>query len=189
MLSYSKVLRRFKECNTTVFDELTKDGIIDIKDDAIIIRFLDQQLKDRDILSEQNRLNVQSRWNNNDRNTPVSESNTIKRREEKRRKEKKREEGVVFPFDSKEFKNIWDVWKDYKKKEFNFSNKTIQSEQASLKKLNTLAAGIEADAIAIINESMANGWKGHFKLNNNQSKDEKRIDTIRNVALRIASED
>lgn len=75
--------------------------------------------------------------------------------------------GVVLPFDSNEFISSWDIWKDYKKKEFNFNYKTPQSEQAAIKKLNKLASGIEANAIDIINESMANGWKGLFKQNNN----------------------
>ncbi len=96
--------------------------------------------------------------------------------------------GVVLPFDSEDFEKNWQLWKDYKKAEHKFNYKTPQSEQAALKKLNNLADGIEADAIAIIHESMANGWKGFFKIEKN-NKDENRSNSIRNVALRIASED
>jgi hypothetical protein len=75
--------------------------------------------------------------------------------------------GVVFPFDSEKFKKQWNLWKDYKLKEFRFKYKTPQSEQAALIKLAELANKNEDQAILIINESFANGWKGFFKTQNN----------------------
>ena len=91
VLSYGKTKRRFNGCNTTVWDELIDDKIIEIDDDMIVIRFLDQQFEERQIISEKNRQNVLKRWkserSNYERITSVSKSNTIKRREEKKRKE------------------------------------------------------------------------------------------------------
>ena len=78
-------------------------------------------------------------------------------------KDKVKEE-LELPFFSKEFEEIWKAWKDYKKKEFKFTYKTIQSEVAALNGLVTLSKGNEDIAIKIINQSLANGWKGLFNL-------------------------
>ena len=78
-------------------------------------------------------------------------------------KDKFKEE-IELPFFSKEFEEIWEAWKDYKKKEFKFTYKTSQSELAALNGLVTLSKGNEDIAIKIINQSLANGWKGLFNL-------------------------
>ena len=78
-------------------------------------------------------------------------------------KDKVKEE-IELPFFSKEFEEIWEAWKDYKKKEFKFTYKTSQSELAALNGLVTLSKGNEDIAIKIINQSLANGWKGLFNL-------------------------
>ena len=78
-------------------------------------------------------------------------------------KDKVKEE-IELPFFSKEFEEIWEAWKDYKKKEFKFTYKTSQSELAALNGLLTLSKGNEDIAIKIINQSLANGWKGLFNL-------------------------
>lgn len=72
---------------------------------------------------------------------------------------------IVFPFDSENFRAQWNIWKDYKQKEFNFKFKSLGSEQANLTQLTNLAEN-ETEAIAIIHQSMANGWKGFFKIKN-----------------------
>jgi len=72
---------------------------------------------------------------------------------------------IVFPFDSVNFRAQWEIWKDYKQKEFNFKFKSLGSEQANLTQLSNLAEN-ETEAIAIIHQSMANGWKGFFKIKN-----------------------
>jgi hypothetical protein len=73
-------------------------------------------------------------------------------------------EKVELPFESYEFKDAWEQFKFYKKKEFKFTYKTKQSERAALKELLTLSKGYEDIAIKIINQSLANGWKGLFNL-------------------------
>ena len=49
--------------------------------------------------------------------------------------EEEEKEVVVYPYSSKEFFNSWNNWKIYKAKEFKFNYRTLQSEQAALKKL------------------------------------------------------
>ena len=71
---------------------------------------------------------------------------------------------IELPFQSNHFKDAWEEFKFYKKKEFKFTYKTKQSEQAALKELLTLSKGYEDIAIKIINQSLANGWKGLFNL-------------------------
>ncbi len=76
---------------------------------------------------------------------------------------------VVFPFETETFKTQWQHWKIYKKKEFGFRFKSLQSEQAALTELNNKATGNEKTAIKIIHQSMSNGWKGFFELKNNEN--------------------
>ncbi|MDC1265661.1 hypothetical protein N8009_02590 [Flavobacteriaceae bacterium] len=87
---------------------------------------------------------------------------TIKQLNNKTNKPK---EGLIFPFESEEFKTAWGNWVVYKKGEYNFKYKTLQSEQGALMKLSELSKN-ENEAIKIIHESIANGWKGFFKLKN-----------------------
>lgn len=75
----------------------------------------------------------------------------------------KKEKEIEYPFKTQNFKNKWLDWVAYKKSEFNFKFKSQQSMQSSLTQLGNLSAN-ENEAIAIIEQSMANGWKGFFKL-------------------------
>lgn len=70
---------------------------------------------------------------------------------------------IIFPFESDNFRQQWDIWVDYKAKEFNFKYKTPQSQQAALASLAKLSNNNEEEAINLIHNSMANGWKGLFK--------------------------
>jgi len=76
---------------------------------------------------------------------------------------------VEYPFESANFKKLWAHWKDYKSREHGFEYASAQSEQAALKKLAKLSNGNERTAMEIIAESMANGWKGFFELNENKN--------------------
>jgi len=73
---------------------------------------------------------------------------------------------IIFPFDSIEFMKWWGYWKEYKLKEHGFKYKSEVSEQAALKKLTELSDAIESDAVKIIEQSIANGWKGFFAVKN-----------------------
>jgi hypothetical protein len=71
---------------------------------------------------------------------------------------------VVFPFSSIEFRNIWDLWKQFKLDEHKFKYKSTLSEQAALKDLSEISNSDEQTAIKIIGKSMAKGWQGLFPL-------------------------
>lgn len=73
---------------------------------------------------------------------------------------------VTMPFESEKFINYWEMWKEFKRKQFKFTYATPQSEQASLKDLVKLSGGDERIALEIIEQSMAKGWKGFFTLKN-----------------------
>jgi len=70
----------------------------------------------------------------------------------------------VYPFDSEVFKQQWQVWKNYRANEDGFKYKAIASEQAALSELGNLSKYDEAAAIAIMHQSIANGWKGFFEV-------------------------
>lgn len=81
---------------------------------------------------------------------------------------------IIYPYTSKEFINIWSNWKIYKAKEFKFNYRTLQSEQAALKKLSNDSDN-ESHAIESIELAMANGWKGIYpqKIINNGKQNNK----------------
>jgi uncharacterized protein YdaU (DUF1376 family) len=67
-----------------------------------------------------------------------------------------------------DIESIWNKWKEYKRKEFNFKYKSAVSEDAAKKELLTLCRGEPELAIKIIEQSIANGWKGLFKLKDDE---------------------
>lgn len=67
------------------------------------------------------------------------------------------------PF-SDNFLKDWDLWKNFKKDQFDFRYKTALSEQAAVNELVNLSKGDEVAAKKILMLSIANGWKGFFEL-------------------------
>jgi hypothetical protein len=72
------------------------------------------------------------------------------------------------PFGDKFLEN-WILWKNYKKSEFKFLFKSIESEQAAMNDLVNKSGGNEDTAIKIIHQSLANGWKGLFELKKDEN--------------------
>ena len=62
---------------------------------------------------------------------------------------------------------LWNRWKKYKKDEFNFRYKSEVSENAAKAELLNLCGGDTLLAEKIIEQSIANGWKGLFNLKTN----------------------
>lgn len=79
------------------------------------------------------------------------------------------ENEVVFPFESENFLNHWNIWKRYKKDQHKFIYKTPISEQAALNDLVKLAEGREDKAIEIIMQSISKSWKGFFEIKTNEN--------------------
>lgn len=91
-----------------------------------------------------------------------------KEKEKDKEKEKeKREEKIIFPFNTEKFRIAWGAWKQYKKEQHKFTYKGEHSEQIALKELSEKSNHNETTAINIIQQSIANGWKGLFQLKNN----------------------
>jgi uncharacterized protein YdaU (DUF1376 family) len=87
---------------------------------------------------------------------------------------------VKLPFNSEMFSKKWNEWKDYKKSCHKFSYKSDSSEKLSLNQLSKLSNNLEPIAIEIINQSIANGWKGFFELKTTQNAN--RIESVVNWA-------
>jgi len=73
---------------------------------------------------------------------------------------------IIYPFDTETFKTQWRLWLSYKHTSHSFKYKTPESENVALKTLFTKSGGNEKNAIAMINESISNGWSGLFELKN-----------------------
>jgi len=96
----------------------------------------------------------------------------VEDKEEDKDKEKEMDKGaqikkneiLVMPFSSQEFTDMWNRWKTYKLEQLKFTYKSTTTEQAALNELTKISKGVESEAIAIILQSIANGWKGFFEL-------------------------
>lgn len=73
---------------------------------------------------------------------------------------------VVMPILTEKFTKAWDEWKLYRKEQHKFTFKGLVSEKAALKKLRDLSNNDEKKAVLIIEQSIANTWKGFFELKN-----------------------
>lgn len=74
---------------------------------------------------------------------------------------------VILPWATTIFAEAWEGWKGYKKAQHAFTYKDPRSEQATLNKLFKDCGGIEAEAIAAIEHSIACTYKGIYKNKDN----------------------
>ncbi len=177
-------------------NELIKKKVVKLdSDNFLVINFLDEQLENvneiREKRSKAGKASAKKRASVKQDSTHVQhvlthveECSTEKRREDKRREDKRRvdkrdkireeKKDLIFPFLGSDFLEFWKLWKDYRKKEHNFKYKSVASEQASLKKLAGLASD-EQTAIKIIEQSMAQGWKGFFEIKETQTNGKSRF--------------
>ena len=72
-------------------------------------------------------------------------------------------EDLVFPFQEKEFLDTWEIWIE-ERRESGIKKYTNRGEQSALHKLQKISNHDYKTAIAIINESISNGWRGLFEL-------------------------
>jgi hypothetical protein len=82
---------------------------------------------------------------------------------------------LIYPFNSERFYEAWNIWKQYKKEQFRFIYKGQISEQAALKSLAEMSFWTEETAIQMINQSIANGWRGIFQLKTKSTNGTKSI--------------
>jgi hypothetical protein len=83
-----------------------------------------------------------------------------------------------------ELSSHWQNWKDYKATQHKFRFKSNKSEQVAIKNLLNLANGKTDIAIAIINQSISNGWKGFFAVKSTKPVNEERYDARKEYANR-----
>ncbi len=91
--------------------------------------------------------------------------------EEEKEKGGTEEKTLNFHFDSEIFRTQWKIWKAFRKKKDKFQYFDIDSEQRALTELFNLSNGNEKTAIKIIQKSIDSGWKGFFKLKENEQSD------------------
>lgn len=103
-------------------------------------------------------------------------------------------QGVINPF-SDEFLPVWQLWKDFRKEEHNFSYKGCISEQMALKRLVEVSEGDQQKAERIIEQSISRGWMDFYALkqpsNNGKSKhasSKAAKPTVDNIEQRVQSE-
>ena len=70
---------------------------------------------------------------------------------------------VIYPFQEKEFLEAWDIWIEERAAN-QYKKYTERAEQGALHKLQKISNHDYKTAIAIINESISNGWRGLFPL-------------------------
>jgi hypothetical protein len=129
-----------------------------------------KRIDERDSKSVKARESAHKRWTNANAMQTQCDSNAIKERkvkeinEKKVNKVKETKETVVMPFESIKFIKYWEIWLEYKKEQYNFTYKSVVMKQAALNDLVKLSKGLEENAIKIIEQSLAKGWKGFFEL-------------------------
>jgi len=169
---------------------VTNFDLFEIIDEMFISTKLIMYLQPYIEKSKNARLAANKRWSNanayanalpehNKCNASKGEESKLNKSKIKKSKVNNRE--IIFPFNSENFIKIWKIWKEYKSTEHNFKYKSEISEQASLKKLGSMSNNNEDTAIKILEESMANGYKGFFELktNTNGNKNDKFTNNLR----------
>lgn len=87
---------------------------------------------------------------------------------------------IKWPFgNSVDFRMAWVEWESYKKDEFNFKYRSARSINAALNSLVKLSSSNWGVAMQIIDQSIANGWKGFFELAG--SKETNPADTLKAI--------
>lgn len=71
---------------------------------------------------------------------------------------------LTYPFPSQKFKDAWALWIRYKKSQWKFQYKSIETEQIAMDGLKEKSDNDEENAITMIKRSIANGWKGFVEL-------------------------
>lgn len=84
-------------------------------------------------------------------------------------------QAVIFPFNSVDFMNAWAMWLDERKCR-RYGKYTQRGEQSALHKLQKDSNDNEVVAIEIINQSVANSWRGLFALKNDKRNNKKEFD-------------
>jgi hypothetical protein len=162
-LPYALALQKLCNGNQGAFAELIKHDIFGLVDGQIIIEFLDEQLLELNQISEKRRKAAHKRWNDASALQVDSKSNA-NRREEKREEEKKKEKKREYPpADAVPFVDgvlkVWNEWVQFRKEK-----KATLTPTTVKKQIQFLGGRGDPEIIAILNQSMTNGYTGLFEL-------------------------
>ena len=196
-LTLKNAKRKFSDVNENCFDQLIESDIIKINEDKIIIKFLDEQRGERGKLSETNSINGSKGGRPKkqieteikptalfiESETITKKSNIEEKREEEKRKEEIKEEINLLPFGI-DFLIHWKTWTGYKQSQFKFNYKAISSEQIAFNDLVNKSNNNPIAAIAIINNSIANGWMSLNPLKENYVSNQMDAQTIKKSEVR-----
>ena len=78
---------------------------------------------------------------------------------------------IDYPFNSKEFLDMWAIWLDERKQQKR-KKYTARGEQAALHNLQKISNNNEKQAIKIIQQSITQGWQGLFALKGATNRNE-----------------
>ena len=86
-------------------------------------------------------------------------------------KHTKKHTSIDYPFNSKEFLDMWAIWLDERKQQKR-KKYTARGEQATLHNLQNISNNDEKQAIKIIQQSITQGWQGLFALKGGTNRNE-----------------
>lgn len=138
--------------------------------DKIEIEFLNNQY---DLLSEKRKRRQEAGSKGGNAKAMLKQKRSYKDKDKDKDKEKiitSTENESIFSgsvWDNEEMNAAWSKWIAYKKSEFKDVYKSKETEKTAGRKLWSLAGGVQSVAIQIINESIAQHYKGLFELKNN----------------------
>jgi uncharacterized protein YdaU (DUF1376 family) len=146
-----------------IIEELGDFNICGITIDGRFVEFTCRRYEKENKLSKTRSNAVSSRYNNTNslQTSNKSEQNTDIDYENE--SENENETKTNYSLKSEKFKKSWDEWKSYRLLEFKSKYVSTISEDTAITKLNNLAK-TDDKAIAIIQQSIANGWKGFFEI-------------------------
>lgn len=175
-ISYAFALQKYCRRDASILQELIDNGIVDLENDQIKIRFLDLQLKEFNDTSEKRKRAAHKRWEKSNEDASAmqlhSKSNAIREdkiREDKIRKEEKTEKKEVVPtvpvFNFKKsmidlgfYPELVDEWLLVRKQK-----KATNSETSFKMFMNEVLKLPNMDRNEILRVCVGNSWKG-FKV-------------------------
>lgn len=171
-LPYKLAVQKICKGNATAFDSLIEEDVIKVIDGHICIDFLNEQLAEFESTSKVNSENARQGWlkrrNNATALQTQSDPNAIRGeeiREDEIKGEKKKKESADAPPFVDEVLISWNSWLQHRKE---LGKKMTPSTVK--KQIQFLGGRAGPEIIAIINQSIQNGWTGLFDLKQNGNR-------------------
>jgi len=162
----------------TSVDYMIKIDLLQLADNSLYLTCRTLENRFSALLSKRKRQRIGVIDDDNPKNGTLSSAkiHKVKKRKVKESKVKEiKEENAISKIPYSEFKTekikeIWHKWIQYKKEQFNDTYKSEESELTAFNKLRTLSKGNHSIAEKIVDNSIANLWKGLFKLDDKENE-------------------